>query len=125
MLTCCLYRNESYESRIQLAILDHNQHTKHNKRLNNKGEIIYQRKYRKQSKKWDTTQLLEKKKYKYIPEFILAINSKQQEQSSANLKQKTTRSSNHHSRIQKTIAHRPPVDTCELVASKRSHFTEV
>lgn len=123
VLTCCLYRNESYESRIQLAILDHNQHTKRNKRLNKKGGIIYQRKYRKQSKKWDTTPLLEKK-YKYIPELILAI-SKQRERSSANLKQKTTRPSSHPSRIQKTIAHRPPVDTCELVASKRSRFTEV
>lgn len=94
MLTCCLYRNESYESRIQLAILDHNQHIKRNKRLNKKGEIIYQRKY----KKLDTTPLLEKKKYEYIPELLLAI-SKQREQSSTNLKRKTTRPSSHPSKI--------------------------
>ena len=47
-----------------------------------------------------------KRKYKYIPELILAI-TKQQEQSSANLKKKTTAPGSHLSRIQKTIAHRP------------------
>ena len=103
---------------------DHNQHTKCNNQLNKTEEIIYQRKYRKQSKKWDTTPLLEKMKYKYIPELILAITT-QQEQPSANLKKKITTPSSNPSRIQKTIAHRPPVDMHELVASKRSRFTEV
>lgn len=65
-----------------------------------------------------------KKKYQYISELTLAI-TKQCEQSNANLKKKTAAPSSHLSRIQKTFTHRPPVDTCKLIASKRSRFTEV
>lgn len=117
-----LYRNESYVARIQLAILDHNFHNQREKRTNKKGEVMYQRKYRKQSKKWDVTPLLTPKKYDYIPELFTSIK-RERHISSNNLKHKQTIASSHPSNIQQTIAHHPPVSTSELVASKRSRFS--
>ena len=70
------YRNESYVACIQLAILDHNFHNQREKWMNKKGEVMYQRKYRKQSKKWDVTLLLAPKKYNYIPDLFIHNNRK-------------------------------------------------
>lgn len=45
-----LCRNQAYISHIQLAVLDHNHHINRETRRNKSGEVMYQRKYRKQSK---------------------------------------------------------------------------
>ena len=47
------YRNEGYLARVQLAVLDHNALTGRENALNHNDDIIYHRKYRKQTKKWD------------------------------------------------------------------------
>ena len=82
---------------------------------------MHHRKYRKQSKKWDVTPLLMPKQYQYIPE-LLSVISKERENSSFALKHKDPVLTAHPSTIQKTIAHKPPEDTDELVAKKRTCF---
>lgn len=47
------YQNEGYLARVQLAVLDHNALTGRENALNHNDDIIYHRKYRKQTKKWD------------------------------------------------------------------------
>ena len=58
---------------MQLAILDHNVHTGRENVLNQNGDIIYHRKYRKQTKKWDVSPTKSNKTYKYIPELMKSI----------------------------------------------------
>ena len=60
-----VYRNQSYHTRIQLAVLDHNAHLHRQIAENKKGEPMHSRKFRKQTKKWDTTPTLTMKKYEY------------------------------------------------------------
>ena len=57
------YRNQSYHTRIQLAILDHNAHLDRQHVLNEYENYMYCRKLHKQTKKWDITPTLSKKKY--------------------------------------------------------------
>ena len=59
-------RNQSYKACIHLAVLDHNNHNSREQQKNSSGEIVYHRKYRKQTKKWDTTPTLTSKKYEYV-----------------------------------------------------------
>ena len=42
------FRNQSYQARIQLSVLDYNAHINRNKAKNKEGDIIYARKFRKQ-----------------------------------------------------------------------------
>ena len=117
----CVFRNQSYIARIQLAILDHNHHNQREKRKSKSGEVMHHRKYRKQSKKWDVTPLLAPKQYQYIPELLSTI-SKERENSTVTLKHKDPVLTTQPSAIQRTIAHKPPEDTAELVANKRTRF---
>ena len=64
--TLCTYRNQAYQTRIQLSILDHNKHCQREHMRSKDGNLLYHRKYRKQSKKWDVTPTLIRKKYEYI-----------------------------------------------------------
>ena len=59
-------RNQAYEARIQLAVLDYNNHNRRDLAKNKDGNYTYHRKYRKAFKKWDTTATLESKKYQYV-----------------------------------------------------------
>ena len=59
------YGNQSYNTRIQLAVLDYNAHLDSEKAKNKCGDVIYNRKFRKQTKKWDATPSLVSKKYDY------------------------------------------------------------
>ena len=69
-LECLLLKGMSHNhvANIQLAMLDHNFQEKW---MNKKGEVMYQRKYRKQSIKWDVTSLLAPMKYDYIPDLFI------------------------------------------------------
>ena len=57
MCTFCLfcYRNQSYHTRVQLAVLNHNFHANRDQAQNKSGENLYSRKFREQTKKWDIT----------------------------------------------------------------------
>ena len=72
---CNCYRNQSYHTRIQLAVLDHNAHLDRPQAQSKHGEYMYSRKFHKQTKKWDTTPTLTKKKYEYLPELIDCVLS--------------------------------------------------
>lgn len=117
-----LCRNQAYISRIQLAVLDHNHHINRETRRNKSGEIMYQRKYRKQSKGWDVTPLLVLKDYSYIPKLIDIIST-ERASSDVNLQHKQLEPLHHPCNIQKTIGHRPPEKTSELIANKLSCFS--
>ena len=62
----CTGRNQAYQTRVELAVLDHNAHINRDFAKNKKGDFVYHRKYRKQSKKWDVTPTLTTKKFLYI-----------------------------------------------------------
>ena len=68
-----VYRNLAYQTRVQLAILDYNSHLSREKAKNKDGIQMYNRKFRKQSKKWDATPVLECKKYPHIPDLMKEI----------------------------------------------------
>ena len=51
----CDHRQQAYEAQVQFAILDRNAHKERGHARNKDGDIIYHRKYRKQSKKWDVS----------------------------------------------------------------------
>jgi len=85
------------------------------------GTKMYHRKYRKQTKKWDVTPVLESKKYEYIPELIECVHL-MRIQSAVALRHKEILAENHPARRQVTIAHTAPTPTDELIRSKRSRF---
>lgn len=115
------YRNQSYHTRVQLAVLDHNAHLNRQIAQNKQGELMHSRKFRKQTKKWDTTPTLTKKKYEYIPMLIDSVVS-QRSNTSSRLKDKVVLHEDHPKRRQSTIANSEPASTSELVANKRSRF---
>ena len=107
---------------MQLAVLDHNAHIERAAATNSKGEQIYHRKYRKQSKKWDATPVKDTKDYKYILELMAAIF--EQRKKSADTLKRTICLPDHHSvNIHYTIAHTQPGDTVDIVRNKRSRFS--
>ena len=110
-------------ARIQLAVLDHNAHIEQAAAINSKGEQIYHRKYRKQSKKWDAAPLKDRKDYKYIPELI-AAKYEHRKQSTITLKRTMRLPDDHPINIQATIAHTQPGDTADIVKNKRSRFSD-
>lgn len=85
------------------------------------GDHIYSRKFRKQTKKWDTTPTLKKKKYEYIPGLMDDILS-QRSNTSSRLKDRVVLEESHPKHQQATIGNVEPPPTAELVASKRSRL---
>ena len=116
-----LFRNRSYHTRIQLAVLDHNAHLDRDKAKNKKGKVVYNRKFRKQTKKWDATPSLEKKKYAYIPDLMNKIE-KQHVLSTRNLKKGQPSLYDQPNHIAKTIANSQPESTKEIILKKQSRF---
>ena len=115
------FRNQSYHTRIQLAVLDHNAHLDRDKAKNKNGEVIYNRKFRKQTKKWDATPSLEKKKYTYMPDLMNRIEN-QHVLSTRNLKRAQPSPYDQPNHIAKTIANSQPESTKEIVQKKQSRF---
>jgi len=116
------FRNESYLARCQLAVLDHNEHTERPNAVNKKGDIIYHRKYRKQTKKWDASSVKCDKEYKYVPDLMQMI-FEEHKLSDHGLKHKRTRPQEHPMNIQETIAHSMPEKTSEIVKKETLTIT--
>ena len=74
LYVCC--RNMAYQTRVQLTILDHNNHLQRGKAVTKSGDIVFHRKYRKQSKKWDASPTMNRKTYLYIPTILKLIIEK-------------------------------------------------
>ena len=104
-----------------MAILDHNAHLERGYARNKDGDIIYHRKYRKQSKKWDASPSKQKKQYKYISELLDKIERKRTD-TTFNVKTKSVLASDHPARIQRTIGHSEPPMTTDIVTKKQSRF---
>ena len=114
-------RNQTYHARIQLAVLDHNNHLDRDKAQNRKGKVIYARKFHKQTKKWDATPLMRDKKYTYIPELLKDIEGLRCAPYSG-VKRKLLIPSNHPARIRASIGNTAPESTESIVRAKKSHF---
>ena len=91
--------SQGYETRVKLAVLDHNAHLQRNHITKQDGTKVYHRKYRKQTKKWDVTPVLEEKKY------VHTRNNGMRIQSTVSLHHKGVLSVNQPVRRQSTIAH--------------------
>jgi len=119
---CCFYyRNQAYDTRIKLAVLDHNAHINREQLTAKTGKRIYSRKYRKSSKKWDVTPALKPKQYEYIADLLLNVRKHRME-STLTSRHQVVRSEQHPGLIQTTVGHVPPATTDELVRNKRSRF---
>lgn len=110
-------------AQVQLAVLDHNAHSEREAAVSTKGEQLYHRKYRKQSKKWDVTPLKTTKTYKYIPELIQAV-FEERKASISSMKRPATLPEEHPTNIQHTIAHTQPNNTADIVKNKKSRFSQ-
>ena len=110
-------RNQAYVARMQLAVLDYNDHLQQEIAKNKQGEVVYQRKYRKQTKKWDVTPVRTKKEYKYMDKLKLEIMD-QRVHSIQTTRSKRVLPVNYPNYIQTTIGHLPPSNTKELAAKK-------
>lgn len=114
-------RNQAYHARIQLAVLDHNNHIDRQEAQNRDGGVIYARKFRKQTKKWDATPLMKSKEYKYIPLLLKEIEG-QRSTAFSGTKRKRLLPSNHPTRIRSTIGNTAPEPTDSIVQAKKSRF---
>ena len=120
--TLCTFRNQAYQTRIRLSILDHNMHCQCEHMRSKDGNLLYHREYRKQSKKWDAAPTLIRKKYEYIPQIISEICKARTDFTSA-LKRKVVLPEKHPGHIQKTIGHCNPEETHVIVSNKHSRFS--
>ena len=104
-------------------MLDHNAHSEREAAVDKKGDQLYHRKYRKQSKKWDATPLKSNKTYKYINELVQAVFEERMV-SVSSIKRPMTLPEDHPANIQHTIAHLQPDNTTDIVKNKKSRFSE-
>jgi len=106
------YRNPAYNSRIQLAVLDHNLHAKRALAKITMESRCIAGNIEKDQKVGCNTICKEPKKYEY---FTLPIEDiiKSRTESSLPLKHKEALPTNHPRRIQDTVAHQPPDNTKE------------
>ena len=116
------FRDQSYICRIQLAVLDHNNHLNQDKARNKQGDLMYARKFRKQTKKWDVTPVKERKEYSYIPALLKEIENRRTSLPHGTVKQKRPIPSDHPTRLQPTIGNSIPDDTSCIARNKRSCF---
>ena len=114
-------RNQVYRAQVQLAVLDHNAHAGREVAKNEKGEQIYHRKYRKQTKKWDATATKQIKEFTYSTELMDTIMA-ERKTSCAPLKRRRHVDDDNPTNIQATIAHIAPLHTQDIVTNKRSRF---
>ena len=68
-----VFSNESYIACIRLAVMDYNAHAERPVARNKEGDIVYHRKYKKQTKKWDITPVRCPKKYSYMENLVADI----------------------------------------------------
>ena len=116
------FRDQSYVTRIQLAVLDHNNHLNRDKARNKQGELMYARKFRKQTKKWDATPVKERKRYSYIPDLLKEIENMRTSSPHLTVKRKRPIPSDHPARLQPTIGNTIPNNTLCIVRNKKSRF---
>ena len=63
-------RNQAYDARIQLAVLEYSSHLEIEKAVNKEGDITCAHKFRKQSKKRDETATLVKNSINTYPAYL-------------------------------------------------------
>ena len=106
---------------MRLAVIDYNAHVEREVARNREGDIIYHRKYRKQTKKWDVTPVRCRKDYTYMNELIKDI-LKLREETDSSSRSRVPIASNHPRHIQLTIGLNAPPDTQSIVINKQSRF---
>ena len=104
-----------------MSVLDYNAHVNRDTAKNKEGDTIYARKFRKQTKKWDASATLEKKKFPYIPNLMKQIESEWCASTSL-LKTAIRSPYDEPTRIHSTIGNTQPASTAEIVNTKASRF---
>ena len=112
----CVYSDEGYAARMQLAILDHNSHVDCAYREGEHGGKQMQRVWRRRSKRWDVVPRKVKKDYKYIPELMMHVLS---HRASQDVSLRESRGKRHSG---SSITPDAPVETADIVSRKRSRF---
>ena len=102
-------------------MIDYNVHVERPIARNKGGDIIYHRKYRKQTKKWDVTPVRYPKNYCYMKDLVAEI-FRLREESDQTTRSKVALISNHPCNIQLTIGHVQPPETSEILSTKQSRF---
>ena len=79
LLLYVFFRNQAYQTRTQLSILDYNSHFSRDQAKMKGGIQIYNKKFWKQTKNGTyATPVLEQKKYPHIPSLMKAIEKHHQ-----------------------------------------------
>ena len=104
-------------------MIDYNAHVEREVARNREGEIIYHRKYRKQTKKWDVTPVRSRKEYPYMNELVFTI-LKMREESDMTTRSKLPVALNHPRNIQLTIGKDVPLETLVILSNKQSRFEQ-
>ena len=112
----------AYQTRVQLTILDLNNHLQRGQAVTKSGDQLFHRKYRKQSKKWDTSPTMNRKTHDYIPTIMRAIMERRIS-ASITLKHSVVIPEDRPTQIHNTIAHVPPTATHYIMRNKCSRFT--
>ena len=107
----------AYRARNFLAALDYTYHKNRREMRNKKGEVMWQRKYNKNSKRWTVHARKEDKKYEYIPRMMKDIVD------AHNSKKSFTPSYVDPKVISPTIAPLPPPPTKTIVATQIFRFS--
>ena len=95
-------------------MIDYNAHAERPIVTNKEGEIIYHRKYIKQTKKWDITPVRHQQKYSYMKDLVAEI-FRLREESDQITRSKVALISNHPRNIQLTIGHVQSPETSEIL----------
>ena len=82
---------------------------------NKQGQVMYGRKFRKQTKKWDVTPLKEHKTYSYIPEILQEIEVIRTSLPRCNVKHKRPIPLDHPARLRPNIGNTDPDPTASIV----------
>ena len=124
MYLYAIFRNQAYQARIQLAVLDNNAHCLREPAHSRDGTAIHARKFRKPSKKWDVTPVKKSKEYSYVNKIIQEIQ-KQRYDSCESLKKKRPLSPSNPYHIQHTIGDSDPPSTSMIIENNRSRLLDV
>lgn len=105
-----------------MGVLDYNAHINHDKARNKDGDIIFARKIRKQTKKWDVSAMLKKKIYIYFKSYE---TKSEWCASTCLLKTAITSPYDEPTGIQSTIGNTQLALTTEIVRTKESCFDKL
>ena len=115
---CSIFRYPAFKARSELAIIDHNQHSRLKQATNEFGEPLFSRCWSKKAGRWVPIIVKERKNYDYIPYLMTTILDSRRRDNGSEARSVLIRKDDPRFKA-KTIAKLPPKPTKELVKTKQ------